>query len=37
MVFGTSISRPSTFTLIFSIGGGAAGLVSVVAVVDMMN
>ena len=33
-VFGTSISRPSTLTLIFSIAGGA-GFVSVVAAVDI--
>src|SRR5258708_32880651 len=32
--FGTSTSRPSTLTLIFSIAGGA-GLVSVVATVDI--
>jgi hypothetical protein len=35
IVFGTSISRPSTFTLIFSI-AGAAGLFSVVAAVDIL-
>jgi hypothetical protein len=33
MVFGTSISRPSTFTLIVSTAG--AGLVSVVVAVDI--
>ena len=35
VVFGTSTSRPSTLTLIFSTGGGA-GLGSVVAAVDML-
>src|SRR5690349_16316123 len=33
--FGTSISRPSTFTLIFSIAGGA-GLTSVVVAADIL-
>jgi hypothetical protein len=35
VVFGTTISLPSTLTLIVSTGGGA-GLVSVVAIIDIL-